>query len=103
MVFQIPNTSEGQGKRVICGAGERIQLGRTDCRIATLHDEAHKAAKLTELKARKQRKAVKLTALKGMQDTTLLDCKVALRGLVALKGPADKWRPLHGPFPELSP
>ena len=62
-------------KRIVQGAGGRIQVGGTDNSIAALKDKECKAAKLKELKARKGCKALKLRGLKGMQDTRLQDCK----------------------------
>ena len=61
------------GKRVIQGAGGRIQVGGTDYSNTGLKGKDCKAAKLTELRARKGCKAVKLRGLKGMQETRLQD------------------------------
>ena len=70
---RISSTSEVEGKRLIQGAGGRIQVGGTDYSNTGLKDKECKAAKLTELKASKGCKAIKLTGLKGMQDTRLQD------------------------------
>ena len=79
--------SEVEGKRTVQGAGGRIQVGGTNYSNTGLKDKECKAAKLTELKARKGCKALKLRGLKGMQDTRLQDFELSPHSLVApLKG-----------------
>ena len=54
-----------------------------------MKDKECKAAKLTELKARKGCKALKVRGLKGMRDTRSQDFELYPHSLVTLKGPAD--------------
>ena len=58
--------SEVEGKRMVQGAGGRIQAGGTDNSIAGLKDKECKVAKLKELKARKGCEVLKPRGLKGM-------------------------------------
>ena len=84
---RILGPSEVEGKRVIQGAAGRTQVGGTDYINTGLKDKDCKAAKLTEFKARKGCKAVKLRGLKGMQDTRLQDFELSPHSAAApLKG-----------------